>query len=591
MNIYARKSALVAVLIVSSALDTARAEQISGQVKADSGQPLSGVIVTLTDPGGHSESVYSDDKGNWRLNTTTLGQASLRARAPLFDDTVQPVTLPAKEPYALTIKPLTELADISDRLTASAHVSAIHWKDPVTRRDFVSQCQFCHQMGNEWTRTERTPEVWKSIIDRMQGYGSLLTHKDEDEIREALAANFNGQPLQAVQRYDLSPELSSAEIREWAFGAGLNYVHDIELGKDGRIYGVDMSSDKLWVLDFATNQTEAIDLPPNGLPLGGMFSGGVAPLGTFAAHHGPHSIIEGPDHKLYMTCSLGGEIGVFDLGTRKTTFLPIGGDAIYPHTLRFDKEGILWFTLAASNQIGRLDPKTAKFILIDTPSNGFWRWVSDAMLPTILKVSSWFGKKDLYVTLSHHKMSGEGYRVLNVPYGIDISPVDGSVWYSKLYADRIGRLDPKTLKVQEWPTPHAGPRRMRFDKDGNLWIPSFGEGYLMKFNTRTLQFEKNYKLPTLAENEYETPYAVAVHPRTQEVWVSANLSDRTLRFNPKSETFIAYPSPTRVTFVRDFIFLPDGNVCTSNSNLPALAIEGQRPKIFCIKPYEFPPAN
>lgn len=53
-----------------------------------------------------------------------------------------------------------------------------------------------------------------------------------------------------------------------------------------------------------------------------------------------------------------------------------------------------------------------------------------------------------------------------------------------------------------------------------------------------------------------------------------NMSDRILRFDPDAETFQAYPSPTRVTFLRDFIFTPDGDVCTSNANLPASAIEG-----------------
>ena len=45
-----------------------------------------------------------------------------------------------------------------------------------------------------------------------------------------------------------------------------------------------------------------------------------------------------------------------------------------------------------------------------------------------------------------------------------------------------------------------------------------------------------------------------IEPNTQHVWIAANMSDRILRFNPEEETFMAYPSPTRVTFIRDFIF-------------------------------------
>jgi streptogramin lyase len=56
--------------------------------------------------------------------------------------------------------------------------------------------------------------------------------------------------------------------------------------------------------------------------------------------------------------------------------------------------------------------------------------------------------------------SGE-IRLLDLPYGLDIDPVDGSVWCSKLYANRIGRVDPRTLEIEEFATPRGGPRRMR----------------------------------------------------------------------------------------------------------------------------------
>jgi streptogramin lyase len=104
----------------------------------------------------------------------------------------------------------------------------------------------------------------------------------------------------------------------------------------------------------------------------------------------------------------------------------------------------------------------------------------------------------------------------------------------------------------------------------------------MKFDTKTEQFAADYKLPLLAEGEYETPYAVGIEPRTQDVWIAANMSDRILRFNPREESFTAYPSPTRVTFMRDFIFSHEGDVCTSNANLPSGAIEGGRGKFICL---------
>lgn len=565
----------------------APAATLAGQVGDAGGTPLAGAMVTLGDAAGYSETVYTDARGRYRLETRLAGPLTLRARAWPYVDATVPLDVPVAGRVPATDFRLAALTDPlawSDALPASAHAATIGWQDPKLREDFVSQCHFCHQIGNAWTRRVKTVDEWADTIARMHGYGALVTFEDAEQFPLVLAESFQGQPVTARLTPDASPLLAQAKVREWSFGDASNYVHDIELARDGKFYGVDMSADLLWILDPRTGHMDAVPLPPNDLPLGGMFAGAAAPLGTFAAHHGPHSIVEGPDGKLYMTNSLAAEIGIFDPATGTFDFVATGGDTIYPHTLRFDREGTLWFTLALSNQVGRMDVKTRQITVIDLPSNGFWRWLSDAMLPTVLEVASWFPKKDLHIALSHHQLSGEGHNVLNLPYGIDVSPVDGSIWYSKLYAGYIGRIDPKTLAVQEWVTPYKGPRRLRFGKDGVLWVPSFEEGRLMAFDTRRGRWLKSYRLPTLAADQYETPYALNVDPRDGHVWITSNLSDRLFRFDPKQESFTSYPSPTRVNFMRDIIFTPDGEVCSSNSNLPAGAIEGGRPKIVCIDP-------
>src|SRR5690606_38305423 len=169
-------------------------------------------------------------------------------------------------------------------------------------------------------------------------------------------------------------------------------------------------------------------------------------------------------------------------------------------------------------------------------------------------------------------------------YGIDIHPKDGSVWYTRLMANRIGRIDAKTLEVKEFEPPLIGPRRMRFAKDGTLWIPSFGTGELVRLDTATMEY-RHYPIPTLSEGEREVPYAVGVHPETQEVWITSNMSDRMFRFLPREERFIAYPMPTRGIFLRDVVFTPEGWVCAaSGMPLPALAVEGGMQEIICIDP-------
>jgi len=569
-----------------------QAATLSGQVLSTEGQSISGAIVTLTSPSEQrSESVYSNALGYFTLDNQLSGELELRVRTPNFSDhtetikTAAPAIVSDATEQNITIKMIRQEDPIalSDSLSASAHAAQLTFNKTEDNTAFRSQCHFCHQIGNELTRRPRNEDEWQLVLERMQGYGALITSNNEDGFRDTLTNTFNGKPIKVLQSHEVSPEIFQAVYKEWQIGDAQSYIHDIEAASDGVLYGVDMGNDLLYALNPTTGKKETFPFPPSDLPLGGMFSGAVAPLGTFNAKHGPHSIQEGPDGKLWTTNSLAAEIMSFDPQTKNFKIYPIGEDAIYPHTLRWDKQGKLWFTLALSNQIGMFDPKTEEFILIETPSNGAWRWIADAMFPTILEVASWFPKEDLHLTLSHHKTSGEGKDVLNLPYGLDVNPTDGSIWYSKLYAGYIGRINPATLEVEEFKTPLNGPRRLRFDKKGTLWIPSFDESALMKFDPATKQF-KIFELPTLAANEYEIPYALGIHPETQEVWITSNLSDRIFRFIPDKERFISYPSPTRVTFLRDMVFQKDGGICSSNANLPAHAIEGGLPKILCIYP-------
>jgi virginiamycin B lyase len=56
------------------------------------------------------------------------------------------------------------------------------------------------------------------------------------------------------------------------------------------------------------------------------------------------------------------------------------------------------------------------------------------------------------------------------PYGIGVDHND-NLWYASMYTDVIGKLDPKTGKVIEYPTPYGerGTRDMFEDAQGRMW--------------------------------------------------------------------------------------------------------------------------
>ena len=559
---------------------------ISGVVKSSGGLPVSGAMVTaFSEDEDHRITVYSDQNGHYRLPVSFTGNLSIRMRTPYFSDVVQELEVANGSAQVLdfTAQKITDPQELSDSLTASAHLAVMKWNKQADRAAFVSQCHYCHQIGNALTRRPRSREEWDAVVSRMEGYMALITNAQKESIETHLYETFKGEPIKAIQTWDMSPKLASASVEEWNAGDGLTFIHDADVGHDGRLYGVDEGHDIIWELNRTTGEILEVHLPDVDLPVGGKFSGLALPIGVFTGKHGPHSLAETDDGRLWITNSLSSRLMAYTPEENKFETYDIAADTMYLHTIRKGPKGRLWFTVVASNQVGVFDPKTEQLDLLDLPANGIARKITDVMLPTLAKIGSWFPRKNLPLKLSHYKITGKGRNVFNFPYGIDINPKDGSTWYVKLYANKIGRIDPETLEIEEFDTPKIGPRRPRFAPNGILWIPGFDTGELVSFNPESKAFTR-YKLPTLAPNEYETPYALNVHPKTGVVWITSNMSDRIFAFDPKTEEFTSYPLPTRVSYLRDLVFTKDGKICSSNSNLPSYAIEGGFGGFICLDP-------
>lgn len=561
------------------------AASFTGTVSLPDGKPAYGAMVTVFDAAKEKrETVYTDIAGKYTIRTAYAGALDVRVRLANYEDNRVTKTVKVDEltQLDLSLKTFADADAASNALSASAHNAKLPWKDVARDRPgFISQCNYCHQMGNSTTRIPKSHEEWMGTITKMEGILAIPTAAQKTIFADVLSRGFDGKPVQALHNYGASPELSKAKVEEWLLGDAFSFIHDADVMKDQKVYGTDEGHDILWVLDRKTGVIEQNHLPDIDLPRGGKFSGMALPIGVFSGKHGPHSMGETSDGRVWFTNSLSSTIMSFDPVKKTFKTYPVGHDALYPHTLRVDKNDMVWFTIVASNQMGRFDPKTETMTVINLPHNGFWRWVTDKLFPTLLRMSSWVPDKALMLNLSHHRFFGE--KIMAFPYGIDFNPVDGSVWYAKLYASKIGRIDPKTLEITEYDTPLKGPRRPRFDAKGVFWIPAFDESALMSFDTATKKFE-TFKIPGVAEGEYETPYALNVERKSGEVWLAANNSDRILRFTPATKTFQSYASPTRVTVLRDFAFTEDGRVCSSSSNLPSYAIEDQRPSIICIDP-------
>src|SRR3954465_7705668 len=92
---YARHLILVAGALLAA--QPILAADIDGQVLDEVAAPITGAMVTLTRADGlYSETVYSNYKGQFHIETALDGKLMLRARAPRFADATQTVDLSAK---------------------------------------------------------------------------------------------------------------------------------------------------------------------------------------------------------------------------------------------------------------------------------------------------------------------------------------------------------------------------------------------------------------------------------------------------------------------------------------------------------------
>jgi streptogramin lyase len=543
-------------------------------VRNGAGGDVAGAMVTATDPAlRRGTTVYTGADGCFRLPEPAAGVYDLRVRRFGYRDLEMRRTLLPAPSLLLTVDAEPNPRVRAWTLPASRWLPLLLARLPgdAQREEFLRQCAFCHQQGSWATRVPRPPEDWEKILTLMGRMGGIVSA----DLRAALPGAFNAAydpataaaMLGTAQEAPLDAAAGSAVITEWELGGPASTQHDLVVHPDGTIYSVDTNQDKLYRLDPRTSQRWAYDIPRGDSPLGGVIGLLAAPNSN--AHVAPHSLQIAPDGAIWVTLCLGNKVGRFDPATEEWQIVE-QEEGFYPHTLRFDAQGRIWYTLAVSNHVGMIDPRTGQRGVIRLPARDWQQELALRLTPLFLSLGRWVSPDRL--------AGGEGVR-MPVPYGIDIAP-DGGVWFSQLNERRIGRIDPTTGTIAMVETPFSGPRRMRFDSRGNLWIAGFSAGLVARYDPHARRFD-TWRLPI---EGVETPYALNVDRRTDTVWICGTNSDTLIRFEPEAQRFTVYPLPTRVTYTREIDFDADGGVWTSNSNFPTWQIESAQPRVLRLQP-------
>ena len=131
------------------------------------------------------------------------------------------------------------------------------------------------------------------------------------------------------------------------------------------------------------------------------------------------------------------------------------------------------------------------------------------------------------------------------PHDVILDP-DGMVWYSSFGEQFLGRMDPKTGKVTEFPVPVVkenapkGALDLEIDAKGNLWIGMMFQVALARFDRKTETF-RVYPIPPDKQNELaQTAMVSPVNSGVDgKVWAKISSVNLTFKLDPETGIYEA----------------------------------------------------
>ena len=547
----------VVAIAIAVATGIVHGATLDGQVIDLNGRPVAGAMVTLAlpQPGPTALTVYSDATGRFRFpDRNSFGPIvakSVDLRA--LDHTL----LEARVANPATGR--TELTLLARPTTNQAHAApASAWLARKGGHEaastFVLDCIGCHQVPAPQFRTYAGLIADVPGIDRAKvahdGWKAMVHYMNYVSAEEFGRGPDVGPP-DAVNVYSVGdgdrvinyltehfPDRMN-EVSGYAWGAPLavtprtviteyevpqpNAVREaLLLGKNPQLYVADVATNLIYKVDPATNHQIPLTIP------------GADPIG-------PHSLHRGADGSLWMAPFVSSVIARLDVETGRWQTWPmksIDGKATGAHDLSFgadhtlltDRDGLIWFSDIMNDSVGYFDPATGRSETYRAPP-----------LP-------------------------EGRPRNGSLYGLAMSADRRTLWYSELNGGRIGSFDieKRAFGDSVLLPANAGPRRLAIDDRGVLYVPLYGRGQLMAYDTVAHRSIGTWDLPDTAS----APYAVTWDPVRRVVWIPTSNADAIYRFNPADQSFAVLPMPRTGALIRMVDVDPaTGNLITAYANI------------------------
>lgn len=394
------------------------------------------------------------------------------------------------------------------------------WVDGVKDR-----CQLCHQMGHVFTRVfpedadyastragwdarVRLGEQMNNQMNAMGRQRSLDVFVDWTDRIDA------GEVPPTPPRPSEYPE-QNIVISQWTWTDPGVFVHDnistdkrhpdLERYSYGRVFGVSQSHAKMPATNPGNNQTEDLfmdNLARNGNAwnIHNPMLDEIGILWTTSSvrrDQNPDWCFD-PDSpnesiRRFPISQSGRQLAFYDLNNQETQSI----DTCYAtHHLQFEEVGNgnrLW-TSGDFYVIGWLD--TEKYLKLRANDEPNASRDSQGWCPVVLDHNG-DGELGEYTSPFEPLNPTKDAQQYGFAYGIIPNPLDGSVWFTQPYPNRVPgqilRLDPETCLTEKYHPPYDGsgvppedwgfsPRGIDIDDNGLLWTALSGSGHIASFD-------------------------------------------------------------------------------------------------------------
>jgi virginiamycin B lyase len=521
---------------------------LAGRVSSVEEGAMEGVLVSAQRDGSTIRTtVVTDAQGRYAFPADRLapGDYKISIRAVGYElDGRGTAAIGADKISSADLK-LKKTANLAAQLTNSDWMASL---PDAPQRRIIASCTTCHTL-QRIVESSYTADDFMALVPRMMRYGAMSkpNHPQIAPDRSPTSAP-KGDVLHNFAEYLASVNRSTHPSSAFALKTAprpsgratrvilteyelprpdLTEPHDVVVDPKG--------TGTVWYSNFGEQTLGELD------PKTGKVTEYPLPLLKPDAPTGSLNLEFDPSGNPWVAMMYQQAIATLDRKTGKVTTYPLAPEYQNPKVQigmldprNSDVDGKVWFSEGGSRTLFRLDPATGKMEHIDQfkdvpknvahaeygivsdPANNIWFF--DFADRNVGRTDKTTGVTTLFAVPTPASRPRRGHM-----------DADGRITFAEFAADRVGVMDIKTERIQEWPLPaNFSPYDAVMDRNGEVWTGGMNADTIFRIDTKTGQ-SVGYLLP-----ESTNVRRVFVDNSTTPVtfWVGNNHRGKIIKLEP-----------------------------------------------------------